>query len=1840
MRSKKRQAVIVLGMHRSGTSATAGAFGLLGAALPRRPLPTNEFNPKGYFESSHLLAIHDRILAAADTTWSGWEGISEKWLRSADTQAFVDELAAAVAEDYGTAPLFVIKDPRMCRLMPLWQRVLDQVGAKPYFVLPIRNPVEVAESLRARDGMPLGQGALLWLRHVLDAERETRGKPRGFFHYPDLLSKPRNVIDRLTKMLGIAWPRRVKDALTELHQFLDPELRNQIAKQPDFDRLGDVATWVSLAYESLQRLVESPTDRAARISLDRLGEALAVSSGTFSSIFTHQKEQQKIEFARRERDLKDAHQGELAGLRAIVAERDNRCSILTDELGSRERKLAGLEFKANEDRRLIEALQNDLAERTQKVAALEAALETAIAERDRQLDRLRDALAEIEREIAARRKAENEVETASQSMQDRDAQVKRFRIGISERDARIASINQALADQHIHIVALQDTISEIFASDSWQITAPGRWVGRQLRRALPLVEFLMPASSHRPASMRVGDRAKDAAGRLSEGVLGPGLYSLPAVATRPKVSVIVPNYNHKPYLRDRLESIYNQTYDNFEVILLDDCSTDGSQEVLRQYAKKYVRKTKLVENSENSGGVFNQWKKGLDLASGDLIWIAESDDYCSTNLLEDLTQYFANPAVMLAFCRSDFVKGENLERIWTTEDYWKVFNFDLGTRPVIKSAHWLVNHGWGIRNIVPNASSALFRRHGALDGLDNSWTKLRLCGDWIFYLTHIRGGLVAYSPESTNYYRQHALGTSTNVQKSDDYYREYERVARTIASLYRLDNNVLERQRDDIYTHWKTARGDGAKSDFNALYDLDRVREFVNSRKPNIIQVAYALAPGGGETFPILLANRLDANGYCVTLLNAAQEPTQAGVREMLSQNIPLLEVARTDRIAEVLVDIGAEIVHTHHANMDLAFSGYLVNEPDIRQVVSMHGMYEMMDPEILKARLPLLEERVDCFVYAAEKNLAGFPVDFRANKKFVRIDNALPVSAITPALRSDLGIEPDAFVLCQVARGIPQKGWKEAIQAVTLAKRKAKRKIHLLLIGDGPEYDRLKSEVPSFIHCLGFRSNIRDYFAASDIGFLPSRFKGESYPLVLIDCLLAGRPMLASNIGEIASMLAGKDGPAGELFDLVDWTIPVEALADRIAALANDHGRYQTLAARVPDAAAKFDMTKMVEKYDAVYRDCLKTGISAETKAARNGSILLVTHDCFPHGAQVLLLQIGKTLKRNGFDLRVLALGDGPLFDEFARLGPIIHAASAGEIRVKDFLFDAWTSGMRDAIASTVVCGSILPVLKDLGFNVLHLVHELPNLIRLMGQEENAKAVARYADKVVFASKAVCESFGTIAPIASDKVVIRPQGLLRKNPYKDRNAEALREVCQKHGLPANTKIVLSIGYVQPRKGPDLFVQAAALVLKKRRDTAFIWVGDANQETQAQITELVDKLGVRERVLFVGYDAEPMAYYAAASAYALTSREDPFPNVAIESIEVGVPVVAFDGATGAADYILAHGGALARNEDAADFAKRLIAFLDNPQPLKKLNSVGSLQQYTLDLLHALNGFPRVSVVVPNFNYGRLLPERLDGIYRQFMRPYEVVILDDASTDSSAEVIKTYLARNDVDAKVMINETNSGSVFRQWQRGADLCSGDLIWIAEVDDLAGPDFLRKLSRAFDDPDVVLAYSDSKQIDETGRVFAENYLDYTRDISDRWHSNYTRSGSQEIADSMAIKNTIPNVSAVVFRRTALQAALNKIGDILFSYKVAGDWLVYLHVLTQGRIHFRSETLNYHRKHSKSVTLGTDNMKHYREVEELQQIARSLSTPSAETRAKAAAYMERLYEHFEFPRKNLRGR
>ena len=227
MSAGARRAVLVLGMHRSGTSALARLLNLCGAALPETLVaPAADVNATGFWESQALLALHDEILEASGSSWHDLRELDANWFTSPAAASFRPRLAALLASEYGAAPLLLVKDPRLCRLLPLWRPVLAEMGIEPLVLLPVRNPLEVAASLRARDGFGEGKSLLLWLRHILAAERDSRGLKRAFVTYEQILADAPGTLARLGRELGVDWPRPPAAAAADMRAFLSPSLRH------------------------------------------------------------------------------------------------------------------------------------------------------------------------------------------------------------------------------------------------------------------------------------------------------------------------------------------------------------------------------------------------------------------------------------------------------------------------------------------------------------------------------------------------------------------------------------------------------------------------------------------------------------------------------------------------------------------------------------------------------------------------------------------------------------------------------------------------------------------------------------------------------------------------------------------------------------------------------------------------------------------------------------------------------------------------------------------------------------------------------------------------------------------------------------------------------------------------------------------------------------------------------------------------------------------------------------------------------------------------------------------------------------------------------------------------------------------------------------------------------------------------------------------------------------------------------------------------------------------------------------------------------------------------------
>lgn len=228
-----------------------------------------------------------------------------------------------------------------------------------------------------------------------------------------------------------------------------------------------------------------------------------------------------------------------------------------------------------------------------------------------------------------------------------------------------------------------------------------------------------------------------------------------------KVSVIIPNYNHEKFLQQRIQSVLDQDYENFELILMDDCSSDNSKDIIKSF-ETHPKVSHVLLNDVNSGSTFMQWDKGINETSGEWIWIAESDDWCEKNFLSTLVEGISNnPAAVLAFSQSYLINNDKEVRGISRHRY---------LYETVNGSGYLKNTLLKV-NTVYNASMAIFKK-SAYKKITTYYRNFKFIGDWLFWIEIAQQGDVFISGKILNYFRKHAGDVSGKSYENGTFYSE------------------------------------------------------------------------------------------------------------------------------------------------------------------------------------------------------------------------------------------------------------------------------------------------------------------------------------------------------------------------------------------------------------------------------------------------------------------------------------------------------------------------------------------------------------------------------------------------------------------------------------------------------------------------------------------------------------------------------------------------------------------------------------------------------------------------------------------------------------------------------------------------------------------------------------------------------------------------------------------------------------------------------------------------------------------------------------------------------------
>jgi hypothetical protein len=441
-------------MHRSGTSAIARVINLLGADLPRELVPPAKHdNERGFWEPLRIVEAQDEFLKSIGSSVVDVSTIPQASLHSVRARAFERLLVELLEQEYGESLLFVVKDPRICRLVPLWLNALRAFKAEPRFLLSVRNPLEVAASLHARNNMSMTTSLLLWLRYVLDAERDTRQSPRAFVPFERLLRDWRGTVARVATELDLEWPRAGHEVNLEVERFLSSQLRHHRFDSSELQARADVVEWVKEAYSAVISAEREPLH-----VLDRIRHEIDRADLAYGPVIASLRRAHSDAEGAREQQALARHEAEQA-----LAERTGQAEALKEELS---RLLETEESRDREVAQLCEmrdSLASEVDELKTEAVRLGAALETAQQALAAADNAAASSSVEVENLQRARQHLVDELERLGGALREGENQLNERELRLQDLEERLGSTTQELQDAQANVSRVSDELRHAHA---------------------------------------------------------------------------------------------------------------------------------------------------------------------------------------------------------------------------------------------------------------------------------------------------------------------------------------------------------------------------------------------------------------------------------------------------------------------------------------------------------------------------------------------------------------------------------------------------------------------------------------------------------------------------------------------------------------------------------------------------------------------------------------------------------------------------------------------------------------------------------------------------------------------------------------------------------------------------------------------------------------------------------------------------------------------------------------------------------------------------------------------------------------------------------------------------------------------------------------------------------------------------------------------------------------------------------------------------------------------------------------------------------------------------------
>ncbi len=624
---------------------------------------------------------------------------------------------------------------------------------------------------------------------------------------------------------------------------------------------------------------------------------------------------------------------------------------------------------------------------------------------------------------------------------------------------------------------------------------------------------------------------------------------------------------------------------------------------------------------------------------------------------------------------------------------------------------------------------------------------------------------------------------------------------------------------------------------------------------------------------------------------------------------------------------------------------------------------------------------------------------------------------------------------------------------------------------------------------------------------------------------------------------------------------------------------------------------------------------------------LLLIGHDAFPAGAQLLLLHIARRLiAAHGMEIEIILLGGGALEPAYHETAPtqIVH-------NLADLPALLRASGISSALVNSAASTPCCLALQEAGIATTLLIHEMPTLLAQRALLAPLRAALAFATTTIFAAEPVRAAVASVLPLSLAQTAILPQGLYHPLTPDAAAAAALRAAW---GIPPNAVFAVAIGYADHRKGFDLFLQLHTLLCADPH-IHLAWIGDIDPATRRAHAAAIARATATGRVHLPGWRSDIATLLTAADRFLSLAREDPYPSAALEALSLGTPVLAFAGSGGIPDLLQAGAGQVVSMQNTAAMAQLLRGAHPLTARSNLLPTPHDFPTYVTALLAHLRLAPLPSVIVPCYRQAAFLPRRLTSIFAQTTPIRDLTVRDDASDDGSAEAAASIAREYCRDLTIVQSPRNTGSPFGAWRDAVTRARSDVVWIAEGDDSSSPDFLARLLPAFGDPQTLFAFADSQPITPDGAPTLETYRASYEAAGGpgALSTTATYEASAFARRFLAERNILFNVSAILWRRAPLLAALNQLGDDFLAWRIAGDWRLTIELLTThaGRVAHVAEPLNLHCRGPATVTARLPTARHLAEIRRMHALIRRRLGPVPGLATRQRAYLTEAEKHLQ---------